>query len=153
MSHTRRASVVPALGGGLAFWLANFAISLTPLAAEYRAALSIPYAPMLVEVLVGGVVLGFCVSYPLVRLAARIPVKSPVVAGMALSLVALTAVTLILDLPAKLLSPVNDPVRYLLIGALFNAVRILALGAMVGGLYGRWARVQASLRPSPELQR
>lgn len=165
MSRTWRASVVPALGGGLAFWLANFAISLTPLAAEYRAALSIPYVPMLVEALVGGVVLGFCVSYAVVRRAARIPVKSLVAAGMAMSVVALAAVSLIVDLPAKLLTPLNDPVRYLLIAALFNAVRFLALGATIGALYGRWARADASSRPAlqqrpaarregrPELQR
>ena len=29
------------VAGGLGFWVANFAISLTPVAAEYRAALSI----------------------------------------------------------------------------------------------------------------
>jgi hypothetical protein len=44
-------------------------------------------------------------------------------------------------------------VRYVLIAALFSAVRILALGATIGGLYGRWAIVRASVRPSPELQR
>ncbi|MGV8849615.1 MAG: hypothetical protein ACOH16_08715 [Propionibacteriaceae bacterium] len=153
MSRTWRVSVVLAPGGGLAFWLANLAISLTPLAAEYRAALSIPYIPMLVEALFGGVVLGFCVSYAVVRRAARIPLKSPVAAGMAMSVVALAAVTLIVDLPAKLLTPLNDPVRYLLIAALFNALRILALGATVGWLYGRMARAQVSARPSPELQR
>jgi hypothetical protein len=149
MSHSWRVSAVLALGGGLAFWLANFAISLTPLAAEYRVALSIPYIPMLGGALIGGVALGFCVSYALVRLAARIPVKSPVLAGMVLSLVALTVVTLIVDLPAKLLTPTNDPVRYLVIAALFNAVRILALGATTGGLYRRWARAQASVPPRP----
>ena len=37
-------------GGGVAFWAANFAISRTPIAAEYRAALSISYFPMLLEV-------------------------------------------------------------------------------------------------------
>ena len=31
--------------GGAAFWATNFAISLTPIAAEYRAALSISYLP------------------------------------------------------------------------------------------------------------
>ena len=35
-----------AIMGGLAFWAANFAISLTPIAAEYRAAFSISYLPM-----------------------------------------------------------------------------------------------------------
>lgn len=40
------------IGGGVAFWAANLAISRTPIAAEYRAALSISYLPMaLVEAL------------------------------------------------------------------------------------------------------
>jgi len=42
------------LVGGLAFWLANFAISRTAIAAEYRAAMSISYYPMLLESLIGG---------------------------------------------------------------------------------------------------
>jgi len=46
--------LVLAVGGALGFWLANFAISLTPLAADYRAALSIAYLPMLLEALAGG---------------------------------------------------------------------------------------------------
>ena len=36
-----RKALVLALVGGLGFWVANFAISLTQIAAEYRAALSI----------------------------------------------------------------------------------------------------------------
>ena len=46
-----------AVAGGLGFWVANFAISLTPIAAEYRAALSISYYPMLFEALIGGLVI------------------------------------------------------------------------------------------------
>jgi hypothetical protein len=38
-----------AVAGGAAFWLANFTISRTPVAADYRAALSISYLPMLAE--------------------------------------------------------------------------------------------------------
>lgn len=49
-----------AIAGGLAFWLANFAISRSPIAAEYRAALSISYFPMLLESLIGGLIIGFC---------------------------------------------------------------------------------------------
>ena len=61
------------IAGGLGFWVANFAISLTPIAAEYRAALSIAYLPMLLEALVGGVMIGFCVSYCLLRFFDKIP--------------------------------------------------------------------------------
>ena len=50
--------------GGAAFWITDFVISVSPVAAEYRAAFSISYLPMaLVEALVGGLIIGGCVSY------------------------------------------------------------------------------------------
>ncbi len=51
------------LGGAAGFWVTNFAISLTPIAAEYRAALGITYLPMLGEALLAGLIIGFGVSY------------------------------------------------------------------------------------------
>jgi hypothetical protein len=72
----RRTSIL-AMGGGLGFWVANFAISLTPIAAEYRAALSISYQTMLLEALFGGLIIGFCVSYFLLRFFDNIPTKNP----------------------------------------------------------------------------
>lgn len=128
---------VLAVGGGVGFWLANFAISLTPLAAEYRAALNIPYVPMLVEALFGGLILGFCVAYSLGRVASSITTKNPILASVLLSLVAFTVVTLLIEVPAKIFMPGGDSLRYFLIATLFNAVRILALGAVIGVLYGR----------------
>jgi hypothetical protein len=59
------------IGGGIAFWLANFAISRTPIAAQYRAALSISYLPMRLESLVGGLVVGFCISHLLLASLTR----------------------------------------------------------------------------------
>lgn len=50
------------LAGAAGFWLANLVISLTPLAADYRAALGISYVPMLIEALAGGLVIAGCVS-------------------------------------------------------------------------------------------
>ena len=70
--------LVLTLVGGLAFWLANFAISRTPIAAEYRAAMSISYYPMLLESLIGGLIIGLWVSYPLLRFFDRIPAKDPI---------------------------------------------------------------------------
>lgn len=125
-----------AIWGGVAFWLANFAISLTPIAAEYRAALSISYGPMLVEALLGGLVIGLGVSGVLVRLDEKIPPKSPVLTSILLSVIALIAVTLLVEVPAKFLAPTTDsPMRYFLIGAAFSVVRILALGVVIGYLY------------------
>ena len=52
------------VAGGVAFWIVDFAIALSPIAAEYMAAFSISYLPMaLVEALVGGLIIACCVSY------------------------------------------------------------------------------------------
>ncbi len=126
-----------AVGGGLGFWVANLAISLTPLAAEYRAALSIPYLPMLLQALLGGLVIGAGVSYVLLRFPDRIPPRNPVLKALVLSLIALILVTLLIEVPAKLLLPTSDAVRYFLIGALFNTLRMLALGVVIGLLSSR----------------
>jgi len=132
----RKASLL-AVGGGLGFWLANLAISLTPVAAEYRAALSISYVPMLLQALLGGLILSFCVGYCLLRFFDRIPARSPILKAMLLSSVALVVVTLLMEVPAKFLTSTSDAWRYFLIGLAFNAVRILALGVAVGHLCGR----------------
>jgi NhaP-type Na+/H+ or K+/H+ antiporter len=124
------------IGGGIAFWLANFAISRTPIAAEYRAALSISYLPMLLESLVGGLVIGFCVSYLLLRFFDKIPTKTPILKSVVLSLIVLVLVTILLQGPSSLLTT-SDDLRYFLIGTMFNFLRILALGVVIGYLYRR----------------
>ena len=64
------------MGGGVAFWAANFALSLTPIAAEYRAGVSISYFPMLLEALVGGLIIGLGVSFFLLRFFDKIQQKT-----------------------------------------------------------------------------
>ena len=125
------------MGGGLGFWIANFAISLTPIAAEYRAALSISYLPMLLEALLGGLIIGSGVSYCLLRFYDRIPTRNPILKSVILSFVALIVVTVLIEVPAKSLTTTSDPLRYFLIGTVFNGLRILALGLVVGYLYDR----------------
>ncbi len=120
--------------GGTAFWAANFAISLTPIAAEYIAALSISYLPMIVESLIGGLIIGFFVSYSLLRFFDKIPAKDPIIKSVILSSIALIIVTILLEGPARFLTP-GDAWHYFLIGALFNVLRILALGIAIGYLY------------------
>jgi NhaP-type Na+/H+ or K+/H+ antiporter len=132
----RKTSIL-AVAGAIGFWLANFAISLTPIAAEYRAALSISYFPMLLEALLGGLIIGFFVSYFLIRFFDRIPTRDPILKSVMLSVIVLAIVTLLIEVPAKFLDTTNDALRYFLIGAMFNALRILALGAVIGYLYGR----------------
>jgi hypothetical protein len=129
-----------AVAGGVAFWLANFAISLTPIAAEYRAALSISYLPMLLEALIGGLIIGFCVSYFLLRFFDKLPTKNPILKSMILSFIALIMVTVLIEVPAKFLAPTNDAMRYFLIGTIFNVIRISALGIVIGYLYRRLNR-------------
>lgn len=86
------------LAGGLAFWAANFATSLLPIAAEYRAALSIAYVPMvLVESLVGGLIVGLLVSFFLLRLYETLPTESPIFKAELLSAVALVVFTVRAD--------------------------------------------------------
>jgi hypothetical protein len=125
------------VAGGLGFWVANFAISLTPIAAEYRAALSISYFPMLLEALIGGLVIGFCVSYFLLRFFDKLPTNSPILKSVILSFIVLILVTTLIEVPAKFLTPINDALRYFLIGTMFNIIRIPALGIVIGYLYDR----------------
>ncbi len=132
----RKVSIL-AVGGGLGFWIANFVVSRTPIAAEYRAALSIAYVPMLLQALLGGLVLGFCVSYFLVRFFDKLPTKSPILKSVILSFIALIFVTVLIEAPAKALTTTSNPLRYFLIAALINVLRILALGLAIGYLYDR----------------
>ena len=131
---TWRNVFVLAVAGGLAFWLANFAISRTPIAAEYRAALSISYFPMLLESLIAGMIIGFCVSYFLLRFFDKIPTKTPILKSVIVSFIVLIIVTILIGGPSSFLTT-SDVLRYFLIGTIFNVLRILALGIVVGYLY------------------
>jgi hypothetical protein len=125
------------VAGGMGFWVANFAISLTPIAAEYRAALSISYYPMLLEALIGGLVIGFCVSYSLFHFFGKLPTKNPILKSLILSFIVLIVATLLIEIPAKFLAPINDALHYFLVATMFNAIRISALGIVIGYLYNR----------------
>ncbi len=124
------------LMGGLAFWLANFGISRTAIAAEYRAALSISYYPMLLESLIGGLVIGFCVSYFLLRFFEKIPTRNPILKSIILCVIVLIFVTVLIGGPSSYLAT-SDVLRYFLIGTIFNVLRVLALGIAIGYLYRR----------------
>jgi hypothetical protein len=125
-----------AFAGGLVFWLANFAISRTSIAAEYRAALSISYFPMLLEALLGGLMIGFCVSYFLLRFFDKIPTQDPILKSVILSFIVLIIVTISLGGPSSFLAT-GDILRYFLMGTIFNVIRILTLGIGIGYLYKR----------------
>jgi hypothetical protein len=126
-----------AVAGALGFWFANLAVSLTPMAADYRAGMSIAYAPMLIEALAGGLVIGLCVSFALRRFYGSIPTRSPLLKSLVLCAVALAVVTVLVEVPGKFLTPTSDAARYFVIAALFNVLRIVALGLVIGLLYNR----------------
>jgi hypothetical protein len=130
-----RKTLILAIAGGSGFWVANFAISRTPIAAEYRAVLSISYLPMLLESLLGGLIIGFFVSYFMLRFFDRIPTRNPVLKSLILSFIALVLVTVLVEAPSSFLTPATNVLRYFIIGAIFNLLRIFALGIVIGYLY------------------
>jgi hypothetical protein len=134
MNEIYKKVIILGIAGGIAFWAANFAISLTPIAAEYRAALSISYLSMIFESLIGGLIIGTFVSYFLLRFFNKIPTNDPILKSMILTFIALSIGTILLQGPAGFLM-LSDALRYFLIGTLFNVVRFLALGIVIGWLY------------------
>jgi len=134
-----RKTAILAIAGGLAFWVVNFAISRTPIAAEYRAALSISYFPMLLEALLGGLMIGFCVSYFLLRFFDKIPTRNPILKSVILSFIILIVVTISIGGPSSFLATGNV-LRYFLIGTMINVIRIPALGIGIGCLYDKVAK-------------
>jgi hypothetical protein len=120
------------MAGAVAFWSANLVISLTPIAAAYRSALSIAYVPMLVEAAVGGLLIASVVALVLVRYPERVPGSGPLSRALWLSAAALVLLTVVVELPSKLRSGVSDPGHWLLEATSFNVIRLLALGLAVG---------------------
>jgi hypothetical protein len=121
------------VAGGAAFWVADFAISVSPIASEYKAAFSISYLPLaLVEAFVGGLIIAALVSYSFLRFFDKIPTKSPILKSVILSFIAL----LIVETLSTLVNPSNAFV-YFLIATAMNMPRFLILGAVVGYAYTR----------------
>lgn len=100
--------------------------------------MSISYYPMLLESLIGGLIIGLWVSYPLLRFFDKIPAKGPILKSIILSAIVLVIVTILLGSPSSFFAT-NNVVRYFIIGTLFNVIRILALGIAIGLLYGKVA--------------
>jgi hypothetical protein len=123
------------IGGGVVFWAITIAFSLLPIAAEFRAALSISYIQVvLVESVLGGMIIACCVSYLLLRFFDKIPTKNPILKSMILSFVALVIVFILLGVAA---SRTSDAWHVFLIGAVLNVPRFLFLGIVIGYLYKR----------------
>jgi hypothetical protein len=123
------------IGGGLAFWVTTIAISLTPIRAEFRAALSMSYVQsVLVEGLIGSLIIGFFVSFFLLRFFDKIPTKNPILKSVILSFVPYVINLILLGVAA---SHTSDAQYIFLIGAVLQVPSYLALGIVIGYLYKR----------------
>ena len=120
-----------AAAGGAAFWITDFAISISPIAEEYKAAFSISSLPVaLAEALVGGMMIALCVSFFLLRFFDRIPGKNTIFKALILSLFVMVMI--------EVFSALGNPARasvYLLLDTGMNAPRFLALGLVIGYLF------------------
>jgi len=130
------------IGGGLVFWATTIATSLLPIAAEYRAAYS-DWSIQTVWVisLPMGMIIGFSVSWFLLRYFDKIPSKNPMLKSGILSFFALIIAVILIDVPQSILGMSNFSAAryYFLIGVLFNGARFLLLGITIGYLYNERA--------------
>ncbi len=123
--------------GGAAFWVTTVAFSLLPIAAEYRRALSISYLPMLFQSVAGGLVIGGCIGYLLLRFFKKIPTKHPIPKSLIMSVAALALSLILIQVGA---SRTDNASHVFLIGALLNVPRFLVLGAVIGYVHDRLNR-------------
>jgi hypothetical protein len=123
------------IGGGVVFWAVTFPFSLLPIAAVFRAALSISYVQMiLVESLIGGMIISCGLSYILLRFFDKIPTKNPILKSTLLGFAALCIVLILVYVAA---SRTDDTLNIFLIGTALNVPRFLFVGAAIGYLYSR----------------
>jgi len=123
------------IGGGAAFWAITIAFSMIPIAAEFRAALSISYVQMiLVESVLGGMIISCGLSFFLLRFFDKIPTKNPILKSVILSFVVYVIVIILLGVAA---SRTSDALYVFLIGVTFNMPRFLFVGIVIGYLYQR----------------
>jgi len=129
-----RKVVILAVMGGLAFWATSIAISLLPIAAEYRVS---RWSAQTVWVgsLPAGMIIGFLVSFSLLRFFDKIPAKNPILKSVILSFIALVIAAILLEAPASFAT--SDALYYFLFGTMLNVPRFLALGIVIGILYKR----------------
>ena len=124
---TYRASIGPALAGGIPFGLLSLLLPklISPPQILSLTAPSSVFVSVAEFVLVG-VFVGFCVSYYMIRYFDRLPFRNPLTKAVFLSLIALLIISIIETfLHAENLS-------YFIISILYNAPRFLVLGVSMG---------------------
>jgi uncharacterized protein YacL len=125
-----------AIAGGAAFWIIDFIMATSPIAESYKAAFSISSLPVaLVEALAGGVVIALYASFFLLRFFDRIPGKKPIFKALILSFF----IMFIIEVFSVLGNPAHAPV-YLLFDTGMNTPRFLALGLVIGYIFGNLNR-------------
>lgn len=127
------------IGGAMVFWITTIATSLLPIAADYRAHFTNWRLQTLwVDSLLVGLVIGGCVSYALLRIIEKHPTRNPIQQSTMLSFIALITALVLIDVPQSFLQPGSgDALYYFLVGVVFNAVRFLCLGLVIGYLSKR----------------
>lgn len=125
-----------AVAGGAAFWVTDFLMAVSPIAAAYKAGFSFSSLPVaLVEALAGGMVIAFSVSFFLLRFFSWLPGKNPIFKALILSFSAMVII--------EVLSALGDPAHasvYLLLDTGMNAPRFLSLGLVIGYLFDKQNR-------------
>ena len=119
------------IAGSASFWITDFIMSVSPFAAEYKAAFSISSLPVaLVEAFAGSMVIALCVSFFLLRFFDRIPGKQPIFKALFLTFFMMLMIESFLTLgnPA-------DAYVYLVLDTAMNIPRFLALGLVIGYLF------------------
>ena len=123
------------IGGGVVFWVTTIAISLLPIAAEYRSAFSkANIQTVWVASLPAGLIIGCCVSYSLLRFFDKIPTKNPILKSVILSFIAQGIVLILLGVAA---SRTSEALRIFLIGAVINVPTFVIPAIVIGYLYRR----------------
>lgn len=147
-SHESAKTIIKlTLAGGIAFWATTIALSLLPLAAEYRAALSLSYfETVFVEALIAGMIIGCCVSFALLRFFEKLPSKSAILKSEILSVSALAILFIPVQIAASRADSA-DALHVFLIGAALNVPRFLLLGFVIGYLYRKAAVARFGRRP------
>ena len=122
--------------GGVVFWAVTFAFSLLPIAAVFRAALSISYVQVVIyDTLLAGIIISGCISFLLLRFFDKIPTKNPIVKAVILSFVPYVIVLILLGAATSLLE--GNGLYIFLIGVTVNLPRFLFLGIVIGYIYKR----------------
>lgn len=120
-----------AVAGGAAFWVTDFLMAVSPIAAAYKAAFSFSSLPVaLVAALAGGMVIAFSISFFLLRFFNRLPGKNPIFKALILSF----SVMVIIEVLSAIGNPAHALV-FLVLDTGMNAPRFIALGLVIGYLY------------------